>query len=386
MERDGVREEKYWGTRILGLPVCLAAAVVILLTPTAESAESWQADWAKTVEGAKKEGRVHIYVFAGASALVIEAGVFQKRFPEIKVVTVSGDPVSRILLERRADKYLADVAIGGATTPYDLYLARALDSIKDAMILPEVRDESKWWGGRHRFTDPERKYALTFIGVPDPGSIYYNTRLVNPKEFQSFRDFLNPKWKGKIHSRDIRSPGTGGVPMKVFYYHPQLGPEFIRRLYSEMDITLFRDRRQGVDWLVTGKFSICFFCTRSDVGRAKAQGLPIEAFGPMNEGMGIVSSSGNMGLLNRAPHPNAARVFVNWFLSREGQMTLQQEYVKHMVSASNSLRIDISKEMIPPDERLQDGVNYIEVETPERISLEPILKVFNEALRAAGKQ
>jgi len=346
---------------------------------------AWQAEWKKTVEAAKKEGQVNLYIFGGQSALPIEAGVFQKRFPEIKVVMVSGDPVPRILAERRAGKYLADVVIGGSSTPYDLYLVKALDSIRDAMILPEVVDESKWWGGKHRYADAERKYALPFIGHPQAGGIYYNSRLVNPKEFRSFWDFLNPKWKGKIHSRDIRASGTGTVNARVFYYNPKVGPEFIRRLYSEMDVTLFRDRRQGVDWLVTGKFPVCFFCTRSDIGLAKRQGLPVEEFGPMKEGLGLTSSSGNMGLVNRAPHPNAAKVFINWFLSREGQLTLQKEYAKAMVSASNSLRTDIPKDMIPPDQRLVKGIDYIEVETPERMSMEPVLKIFNEALAKAGK-
>lgn len=343
------------------------------------------AEWKKTVEAAKKEGQVNLYIFGGQSALPIEAGVFQKRFPEIKVVTVSGDPVPRILAERRAGKYLADVAIGGSSTPYDLYLAKALDSIKDAMILPEVKDESKWWGGKHRYTDPERKHAFVFIGHPQAGGIYYNTRMVNPKEFLSFWDFLNPKWKGKIHSRDIRASGTGTVNSRVFYYNPKVGPEFIRRLYSEMDITLFRDRRQGVDWLVTGKSPICFFCTRSDIGVAKRQGLPAEEFGPMKEGLGLTSSSGNMGFVDRAPHPNASRVFINWFLSREGQLTLQNEYAKAMVSASNSLRVDIPKDMVPEDQRLVKGIDYVEVEIPERMSMEPVLKIFNEALAKAGK-
>ena len=106
--------------------------------------------------------------------------------------------------------------------------------------------------------------------------------------------------------------------MRVFYYNPKLGPKFIRRLFGEMDITLFRDRRQAVDWLATGKYPICFFCTRSAIGRAQRQGLPIGAFGEMREGVGLTSSSGNVVLLNKAPHPNAAKVYINWLLSRRG--------------------------------------------------------------------
>jgi iron(III) transport system substrate-binding protein len=350
-----------------------------------QAASSWQAEWQRTVDAAKKEGQVTIYPGAGQSLLPIEAGVFQKRYPDIKVVTVvTGDNV-RLLSERRAGKYLADIVVGGSNAALELYLAGALDPLTDSMILPEVRDESKWWRGKHHYIDPERKYGLVFLGVPDRGSIYYNTRLIKVGEIQSFWDFLNPKWKGKIELRDIRLPGSGQPNIRTFYYNPRLGPEFVRRLVSEMDVTLFRDRRQAVDWLATGKFPICFFCTRSDIARAKGQGLPIAMFGALKEGMGITSSSGNIGLVNRAPHPNAAKVYLNWFLSQEGQLTLQKEYAKAKVTASNSLRIDIPKDMVPPEEQLKDGVDYIEVETPERISMEPVLKVFNEALSRAGK-
>ena len=345
----------------------------------------WEAEWERTVKAAKGEGQVVVYAFAGGPELPIEAGVFQKRFPEIKVVTVSGDPVPRILAERRAGKYIADVVIGGATTPWTLYLAKALDPLKDAMILPEVLSESGWWQGKHRWSDAERKYAFPFLGNPLRGGVFYNTQLVRPKDFQSFWDFVNPKWKGKIEARDIRAAGPGTVNAKIFLHTPGLGPEYIKRLFGEMEVTLFRDRRQAVDWLASGKYPICFFCSSTDVGKAKEQGLPVNEFGEMKEGVGVTSSGGSLGFSNRAPHPNAAKVFVNWLLSREGQITVQTSYAKagNMV---NSLRIDIPKDGIPPEGRLREGVNYIEGETPERISMEPVLKIFNEALAEAEKR
>lgn len=377
----------FWITAGLSVGSILVATFAFLQAAAVPVAErsNWPAEWDKTLKVAKEEGRVTIYHFGGATSLPIEAGVFQKRFPEIKVLTVSGDPVPRILAERRAGKYIADIAIGGSTTPWQLYRAKALDPIKDTFLWAELLDESKWWGGKHHYTDPEQRYAFSFIGNPQMGSIFYNTKLIDPKEIQSFWDFLNPRWKGKMLVRDIRSPGTGTTVIKMFYYNPKIGAEFIRRLFTEMEITLFRDRRQSVDWLATGKYPICFFCQNSDVGRAKAQGLPVDEFGAMKEGVGISSSSGNIGFVNRAPHPNAAKVYINWLLSREGQITVQTEYVKAMVGTSNSRRIDIPKEMLPPRERLVDGVNYIEVETPERMQSEPILKVVNEALSEAAK-
>ena len=77
--------------------------------------------------------------------------------------------------------------------------------------------------------------------------------------------------------------------MKFFYYNPELGPTFIRRLFSEMDITLFRDTRQSIDWLATGRFSLCFFCYPDEIAQAQKQGLPVDEFGYMKEGAALTS-------------------------------------------------------------------------------------------------
>lgn len=84
-----------------------------------------------------------------------------------------------------------------------------------------------------------------------------------------------------------------------------------------------------------------------------------------------------------APHPNAAKVFLNWLLSREGQLTMQTDYVKAGVGASNSLRIDIPPNIIPEAQRLQDGVEYLEIELAETRDMRPVIEVFEAALREA---
>ncbi|HEY7862885.1 MAG TPA: hypothetical protein VIE39_04460, partial [Thermoanaerobaculia bacterium] len=87
-------------------------------------------------------------------------------------------------------------------------------------------------------------------------------------------------------------------------------------------------------------------------------------------------------VLKNPPHPNAAKVFINWYLSREGQLAVQSLEG----GFSNSRRMDISREMIPPDRRLEAGVNYVDVDTADRMSMEPMLKVFNAAIAEAEKR
>lgn len=352
----------------------------------AETKPGWQQEWERTVAAAKKEGRVNVYM-SGWFA-VLYAGVFQKAYPEIKVVGVTGpgDQVTqRVLSERRAGKYLADVVSAGVPFPYpQLYRAKLFDPITPALILPEVTDQSKWYQGRHRYADPEGQYVFIYTGMPQTGGASYNTKLVNPKEFKSFWDFVHPKWKGKIEARDIRVPGSGSGAMRFFYHHPELGPRFIRRLVGEMDTTLFRDPRLGSDWLATGKFALCFFCS---TGTAKLQGLPVDTFGVMKEGAGLVSQFGGLGLVNKALHPNAAKVFINWYLSREGQMALQRVVAQagDASAVPDSLRVDISKDDIPPEDRRAEGVRYLDLDTPGRIEMEAIYDVIKEALVKAGK-
>jgi ABC-type Fe3+ transport system substrate-binding protein len=344
---------------------------------------AWQVEWEKTLDAAKKEGQVTVYI-SGYEEVLPD---FHKEYPGIKVTAVTGrgSQISqRLLAERRAEKYLADVvSSGGVTTYQQLFPGKVFDPIKPALILPEITDTSKWYQGKHHYTDPENQYVFSYVGSATYGSVSYNLKLVDVKDFKSYWDLLNAKWKGKIISRDIRVPGPGSGNARLFYHLPDVGPSFIRKLYGEMDVTLFRDYRQGTDWLAVGKAAICFFC---EVDVSKQQGLPVDTFGPgvFKEGAGLVQQFGTLTLVNRAPHPNAAKVFINWLLSRKGQITLQ----KNMFNTENpadSLRIDIPKDDVPLLSRRVDGVKYIDTSKPEWQDMKPILDVMNEALKAAGK-
>ncbi len=375
--------------RIFGLILsntCCASLVLLYAVNAALGAQAkpaWQAEWEKILEAAKKEAQVTIYI-SGYEAILPD---FAKEYPEIKVnaVTGRGNQLGpRLLAERRAEKYIADVVSSGTNPNYQqFYLAKALDPIKPALMLPEVNDPSKWYLKKHQYSDPEGQYVFNYVGSATYGSIGYNTQLVDAKEFKSYWDLLHAKWKGKIAARDIREAGPGAGNTRFFYYQPELGPAFIKKLFGETDLTLFRDFRQGPDWLATGKFAICFFC---DIDVLTRQGLPVDGFGPkvFKEGGGLVQQFGTVALLNRAPHPNAAKVFINWLLSRSGQISLQKRTAT-AESPADSLRIDIPKDNVPYHSRRLDGIKYLDTGKPEWIEMKPIIDVVNEALKAAGK-
>ena len=362
--------------------VLLACVLGSSVNAAADEAKSGN-DWWRVVEAAKKEGQLTVYISGYEAVLPF----FEKEFPEIKLtaVTARGNQLGqRLLSERRAEKYLADVVSSGANPNYQVfYPPKALAPIKAALILPEVVDQTKWYLNKHQYSDPESQYVFNYVGSATYGAVNYNSKLVDIKEFKSYWDLLNSKWKGKIEARDIREAGPGAGNTRFFYYHSDLGPPFIRKLFGEMDATLFRDFRQGPDWLATGKFAICFFC---DVDLLKQQGLPVDTFGPrvFKEGGGLVQQFGTLSFVDRAPHPNAAKVFINWLLSRRGQIALQRSQA-NAESPADSLRIDIPKEDVPFQSRRLDGVRYLDTGRPEWIEMKPILDVVNEALKAARK-
>ena len=373
------------GEVLFGLAVFLLATVFgVTQISAGEARPAWQQDWDRTVAGAKTEGQVTVYVHSTYGP-VLASGAFERAFPGIKLTVVSGienDLERRFITERRAGKFLADVFMVGVLRSYDFMQAKMLDPIKPVLVLPEVVDESKWWQGKHHYSDPERKYLFRYVASAQYGQISYNTKLVNPKEFTSFFDFLNPKWKGKILVRDIRTPGTGGSAIRLFYYHPEMGPEFVRKLFAETDITLFRDRRQGLDWLANGKFPICIWC--EGVEKANDQGLPVDTFGRMKEGAGLSAGQAILTLVNQAPHANAAKLFINWFLSRDGQNNFQSALNKADGGAPDSLRIDIAKDDVDPRSRRIDGVKYLD--TDQWLAMKPVLKAVDDALAQAGKK
>jgi iron(III) transport system substrate-binding protein len=356
-----------WGTNIYG----------------AEPKPNWQSEWEKTVQGAKKEGKLSLYVYQGDGQLGALTQLFQKKYPEINVVTTPGRGntlAPRVMAERRAGKYLVDVYIAGVTTAYEVfYRGKLLDSVRAALILPEVIDESKWWLGQHQYVDPENRYIFVYVG--NVGEyVSYHTKSVDAGEIRSYWDFLNPKWKGKILSRDPRISGSQRIGLRMLYHTPELGAEFIRRLYGEMNVAITQEIRQATDWLGAGKYAICFFC--SEILKAKGQGVPVDEFRTAQWKEVRAVSAGNMGsvaLLSQPPNPNAARLFVNWLLSREGQLAFQRT-ANTPTNSEESMRVDIPKDMVRSEVRRVDGVNYLLAEKPEYMDMAPIYEIVTKAL------
>jgi ABC-type Fe3+ transport system substrate-binding protein len=360
---------------------CLAASVLLLFALeqaalAAEAGSGADTEWERTVKAAEQEGQVVVYKL-GPDA---EWQAFQKRYPKIKVVLVAGSGsqnLQRLMAERRAGKFLADVVRLGGGTANTLLKAQAFDPLPPALIMPEVKDASRWFEGRHHYNDAENRHIFIYAAFP-LRLLAYNTKLVDPKSLTSFWDLLQPQWKGKISAKDPAEPG-GGSPLLFLYYNPQLGPEYLRKLISTAGVSFLRDETQQTNWLASGKYPLAITAKATEVEEAKRQGLPVDvldAHALSKDGVAMEAGGTMISLMNRAPHPNAAKVLINWFLSREGQAVVQKGDAKE--PGPNSLREDIPKDDLPVWSHRQKGTRYIRLWGPEIWDRDAVRKFVSE--------
>ena len=234
---------------IFGLALLLCGFAQI--APAAE----WQSEWDNTLAAAKKENMVAVITDVTASirdALTIS---FQSKYGfQVDLFGALGREIPpRVLAERKAGRYLWDVFVHGTTTGLESMIpAGAFDPLEPALILPDIKDPKTWRGGME-FLDPN-KMLLTMTPF-QRGTIFYNPKLVNPKEFKSHKDLLDPKWRGKLILDDPRRAGPGQATFTFFYLHPELGPDFIRAL-GKQQITILKDFAQQVDAIGQGRYPV----------------------------------------------------------------------------------------------------------------------------------
>ncbi len=379
--------------RLTVLSVGLLAWLVLLGVRSVKAEEgkpSWQMEWEKTVQAAEEEGTVSVYASSSVGNLRVVWKAFQKEYPKIKLTSAVPGRGSQVIVllmaERRAHKYLADVILAAPTTIYEsFYRAKILEPIPPALILPEVKDVSQWWQGKHRYIDPEGQYTFMYEGSLYGPPISYNTNLVKPGEIKSVWDALDKKWKGKFEALDIVGRGQSGSTALIFmYYHPEVGPKFIEKVYSEMDATLFRNFRQATDRLARGRFALCVLCRGEQ--EAREQGLPVARINPydLREKPGIGAANGALALPTGAPHPNAARVFTNWYLSREGQIAFRKANIDN--DRKTSLREDLPPGVVPDMARRRKGRGYVFINRADWMDFKPIRKLIVRATRKRAQR
>ncbi len=300
--------------------------------------EGWEVEWERLVAAAKKEGTLSIYDQWGPQAKEELTKAFTGKFGidiEFTSVGKSSELTPKLDRERRAGLYLADVVGAGVVTILtEMKPAGIMAPIEPLLILPDAKDPKNWTGGRI-FVDSGK----LVVGLSADFSSYVgrNTELVKDGEIKSYYDFLDPKWKGKIVLADPTVTGSGNG--WVFTMAGLLGLDKTKdylRQFEKQEPVIIRDLRLQVEGLAKGKYALYAGVHAPTLMEFKKLGAPVDKLRVKEGGSGSAGSGCIALPAGQLPHPNAAKVFINWLLTKEGQTVFSKGYLRP------SARLDVS--------------------------------------------
>lgn len=337
-----------------------------------DATANWKSEWDKTVAAAKQEGKV--VVAGGPGEMYRKASMpFQTAYPDIQLEFAGMQAPEfppKVAAERSGGQFLWDVYLIGWKTPLNLMPRGILDPLKPALILPDVLDETKWHSGfADGWVDKDRQYIyqyqgrLTFMA-------YVNRNVAPESELSKVDQLLDPKWKGKISVLDPRVPGP--TSSYFAYLIAIKGEDWVRKLMAQ-DLVIVKVGREQGEGVVRGNYPIALGMDRTDLEQFAREGLTANVE-PLDSdsaaGRRLTGGYGNATLVNRAPHPNAAKMYLNWLLSKEGQTAWTE------ATGSNSRRLDVAG---PPVTTPNPRVKY---EATEK-EWSPLFNSFDRAVEVA---
>jgi iron(III) transport system substrate-binding protein len=277
----------------------VVAGALLFSGVAAEAAEAFPPD---LVDAARKEGKVVLYSGLVLESEQIAADAFSKRFPGIKVDIVrapGGRLFSRIQAEAAGNQLGADVI-----DMTDRGLARQLEPLMADYTPPNAADY-------------DRSYMVSPKFWPRAVQVYvmaFNPALLSDPP-KTWMDLLKPEYKGKI-GRVVA--GAGGTSWgENFYQRKAYGIDYWKKSAAQ-NPRLFESNGPLATAVVRGEVSVATLLVNAGLPMQR-DGAPIQLIYPTD---GIPLTPESAGIVKTAPHPNAARLFMNWSLSEEGQAVM----------------------------------------------------------------
>ncbi|MBI4331608.1 MAG: extracellular solute-binding protein [Chloroflexi bacterium] len=351
----------------LALAVGLLASCAAVVAPAPESAipprpgvqakQAWQAEWEALQAAARKEGKVVISAGRAGDIRTEIGPVLTEKFG-IAIEAVLGKPSevsAKVIKERSAGLYTLDMFLTSPVTGLGgLRTEGAVESLDRTIFLPEVLDPKVWYNGELPWVDRGRLMIAPLAAPNSP--IFINTDMVGRDEIKSYRDLLNPKWRGKIAYADPTKAGSG-IEFFTAMAEGIMSLDYLREL-AKQEPVMSRDDNILIEWTAKGKYPILIGGSTSAAQRFFDAGAPIKKVTPV-EGTYLTTGAAAFLLMKNAPHPNAVKLLINWWLTREGMTYLSETY------GYQSARVDVPTHFLDPDSIRKPGAKYIDTNSEE---------------------
>jgi len=312
--------------------------------PAAASAD-WQAEWQRVVEAAKKEKLV-IVSHPGSDYEGLMAS-FKKEFPDIPVEHTGARPSDispKIITEQQNGVFNWDVMAATTSNMNNVLLpANAYQDIEPFFVRKDVMDDSQWGGGKFElYTSADQKSVIVHNAVL-ASQVYINREKIGKDKLSTVDDLLKPEFQGQFVVDDCTVPAHGMSALVGIWQTK--GEDFVRKLLSQQK-PVFQDTvRITTEWVATGRYPIGIGVDSPELRKLQSNGVGNQ--------VEILSVGGNLStqgaaVFKNAPHPNAAKVFLNWLWSKEGQTAFVEAFKDS--TTPNSRRLDvpvIDKDLYP---------------------------------------
>jgi iron(III) transport system substrate-binding protein len=298
---------------------------------------------------AETEGKLVFYAGFNANDSKTLIDGFKQLYPKIEWTfyrSTDAQLMERMLTEARAGRHLWDVMMSSSFYGHSLK--------KRGMLMPYDSPERKFF--RDGYKDPQATWTSIFTNY---GALGFNTRIVSKASVpKSYGDLLKPEWKGNI-GIESRAYEWFGTMVKAM--GDEKGLVFMRELAKQVGL---RNGRSLLAQLVAaGEFKGALSAYSTQFEQMKPAGAPVE-WVYLNP---VFANIHPTGISAKAPHPNAARLFIDFVLSKRGQ-----ELVRGMQRIPD--RIDT-----PPEQtRFIEGIKPAFAPTEVLENFEGYAKQFHE--------
>ena len=324
-------------------------------TPTTDT---FAAEWDALIAAAQAEGEVFLALGGSASRYARAAfAEFDRQFG-VRVVSSSGsgmDNVNRILAERTRGVFTVDVITFSGGSLDRLRSAGYLNPVSEWLIHPEVLDRSEgWFLTKTIWAERDAKYVMAdALNVGPIGAIWYNTNSVTQEDLDAINDYpdlLLPRFKGRLAVRAMNLQGGKSVINRI-WLTPGLGSQFLDDLHrvAEVNLVVPGGDDELANGVATGKWDFGLFGASSAFRALQTLQLPVREL-TLTKQIGGLSTEigGGVGMLTNVPHPNAAKLFVNWWYTKEGQTARIEARAAFGPQDSVSLRSDVTRGSLLP--------------------------------------
>ncbi|MBI2988144.1 MAG: extracellular solute-binding protein [Deltaproteobacteria bacterium] len=309
-----------WGIR-------LAVYCFFLVSATGALGQAQPAK--ELIEGAKKEGSLVWYTTVNLEQSQYFLKQFEKKHPFIKTElfrAVSNKILNKVIADKNAGKVFADVVSMGGFQSYFLKkkgLTVAYRSPEAEVVPAQFKDPEGYWVALYQNT--------SVIG--------YNTRLLNEKIVpREYSQLLEPQWKGKLGMDDSDEEWFANQ-CKIMGDDKCVN--FLERLVGQ-NPKIIRGQNLLIQLMSAGEFPVAVIAYAGELENMKQRGAPVDWVGPSP----VLSKIYPMAMIANAPHPNVAKLFIDFAFSKEGQTILR-----------NFRRIPTRPDIEPDPPKLTKGLN-----------------------------